>query len=423
VRIVTVRRRALAGLCAALALGLLGVPPGAASAKLPSAVAHRVPAAHRALSPAAATAAFGLDLMRVHGPGNVVLSPDSVATALAMVGTGAGGPTATQIARAMNLSSPRAFTALGSMQGTILAEQLAAASGNSEAPTLNIADALFLQQGFPLEPAFLSTLQQRFGAAPQSVDFEHDPAAATQAINTWVSEHTQGIIPEILAEPLPEATRLALANAIYLKAAWLDPFKAHDTAPAPFHGLSTQTVQFMHETDELRYGHGAGYAAVELPYAASTLSLAILLPVGRSVGALEHGLTAVRLASILRGLSRTSVSVSLPRFHLKSNTELEGSLEALGMTDAFGPAANFSGIEASEPLQIGQVVHAADFRVDEQGTIAAAATLIGVEPSSLEAAPHSVRFDADHPFLFFLRDDRTGTVLFAGRLLTPEAGE
>jgi serpin B len=420
VRIVTVRRRPLLGLCVALAMVAVGALPVPASAKLASAVTHRVPAPHPALRPAPATAAFGLELMRVHGPGNVVLSPDSVATALAMVGTGAVGATAAQIAKTMDLSSASAFTAVGSLQGTILAEQLAAASGSSEAPMLDIADALFLQQSFPLEPTFLAALQQHFGAAPQSVDFEHDPAAATQAINAWISEHTQAIIPEVLSEPLPQATRLALANAIYLKAAWLDPFKPNDTAPAPFRGAHTQTAQFMHETDELRYGHGPGYAAVELPYAASTLSLAILLPVGRSVGSIEHGLTAARLTSILHGLSNASVSVSLPRFHLKSNTMLNGSLKALGMTDAFGPGANFSGIEASEPLQIGQVVHAADFKVDEQGTVAAAATVVTVEATAAERPVRSVHFDADHPFLFFLRDDRTGAVLFAGRLLTPE---
>ena len=376
--------------------------------------------AHAALTPAAASAPFGLELMRSLGAGNLVLSPDSIAAALAMAGSGAAGPTATQIAEVLHLSSPRAFAAVGQLQGALAGEQLAAAHGDPQAATLDLANGLFVQRGDVLKPAFLAGLQQHFAAAPQTVDFQ--APSAIEAINAWVSARTQGIIPRILAE-LPRQTRLALANAIYLKAAWRYPFKPQATASAPFHGERTSaSIAFMHETDALPYAHGRGYEAVDMPYRSSTLSLLVMLPLKQSLAALERALTPGRLAAIVGGLSARPVLLSLPRLHLVTHTLLNGTLKALGMTAAFSDGADFSAITGAERLKIGLVEHAADFKVDEAGTVAAAATVVTIEPTVARApAARPVAFDADHPFLFFLRDDRTGAMLFAGRLVDPES--
>ena len=178
----------------------------------------------------------------------------------------------------------------------------------------------------------------------------------------------------------------------------------------------------MHEADRLRYGSGRGYAAVDLPYRASTLSLLVVLPTERNVAALQSRLSAKRLARIVRNLSPTQVRLSLPRFHLNTQTELNGTLKKLGMATAFSESADFSGITAAESLKIGLVAHAADFKVDEGGTVAAAATVVAAVPASAEVGPrHAVTFNANHPFLFFLRDDRTGAVLFAGRVANPSS--
>ncbi len=411
------RRAVLPGCLAALLATALagGGCAGTAASKQGDGVPSAHASVHPALAPAAATAPFGLELMRSLPGGNLVLSPDSIAAALAMAGSGAAGATATQIAQVLRVGSPHAFAAVGQLQQTIAEEQLAAAHGDPQAPTLEEANGLFVQQGYALKAPFLAGLSQHFGVVPQAVDFRG--AGAVEAINAWVSTHTQGIIPSILSD-LPKQTLLALANAIYLKAAWRYPFKPQATASAQFHGEggSAQTA-FMHETDELPYGHGRGYAAVELPYRASTLSLLVLLPVAQSVAALERGLDPARLAAIVRGLSSKPVLLSLPRFQLTTHTVLNGSLEALGMTDAFGDGADFSAITSAERLKIGVVEHAADFKVDEAGTVAAAATVVTIEPTVARApGPRPVAFDADRPFLFFLRDDQTGAVLFAGRL-------
>jgi serpin B len=372
------------------------------------------------LAPAVATGAFGLDLMRAQKPGNLVLSPDSVAAALAMTGTGGVGRTAEEIARTLHLKGPAELADVGDLQRAIAARQAAAAAGDPEPPTLEIANGLFLQQGLPFAPAFLSGLQQRFGATPETVDFAKDPTGALDAINGWVSDHTKELIPRIL-DSLPEEMALALANAVYLDADWRHPFKKSKTRPGVFHAAAGKvTVDFMHQTESLRYGAGPGYRAVALPYRSSTLSLLVVLPVEQRLGSLQKHLDGRRLARIARGLSPEPVILSLPRFHLNTETELTDALKKLGMPTAFSDAANFSRITTAVPLKIDFVKHAADFTVDEAGTVAAAATVVGVVPVSAPAQPlDPVIFNANRPFLFFLRDDRTGAVLFAGRLTNP----
>jgi serpin B len=410
-------RRTIKAVAIAMMLaGLTTACAQASAATVPSAKHHRA----AIVSPAQATAAFGLSLMRRLPSGNLVFSPDSVAAALAMTGTGAAGQTATQIAHALGLSSPASFTAVGRLQLAIAAEQSGLVRDSAEAPTLNIANGLFVQQGFELQAPFTAGLEQSFGASPQFVDF--GSPSAGDAINNWISQQTHGLIPHLVGT-LPEATRLALANAIYLKAAWSEEFKPGATRPAPFHeARGTSSTDFMHETESLPYGRGTHYAALSLPYRNSTLSLLVVLPVGESLANLERRLDGPALGGIAHRLQARPVSVSLPRFHLQTQAMLNAPLKQLGITDAFVEGgADFSRIARSEPLAIGEVLHAADFNVDEQGTEAAAATVVTVEATSARGfARPPITFVADHPFMFFLRDDKSGAVLFAGRLVKPQ---
>lgn len=401
----------------ALALLLLAAISGLPSAGQAKAQKRPAASSHPSLAPALATGAFGLDLMREQGAGNLVLSPDSVAAALAMTGTGGVGRTAAEIAHTLHLKGPTDLAAVGDLQHAIVTGQAAAAGGDAEPPTLEIANGLFLQQGVPFELAFLSGAQQRFGAAPESVDFAGDPAGALGTINGWVNERTRGVIPQVL-DSVPSDLALALANAVYLDADWARPFRQSATRPGVFHkAAGPVTADFMHQTESLRYGAGPGYRAVELPYRASTLSLLVMLPVGQRLGSLQHRLDGNSLDRIARGLSAQQVELTLPRFHLRTDVELTATLKKLGMPTAFGEAANFSRITSALPLKIAFVKHAADFTVDEAGTVAAAATVVGVKPKSGLRDP--VAFNANRPFLFFLRDEQTGAVLFAGRLVDP----
>jgi serpin B len=404
-------RRALGALLPCLALLAVALPSANASAA-PRKVAK---------SPAAATSSFGLDLLGKLPAGNAVISPDSIATALAMAGTGARAATAKQMAEVLHLKGPSRFDSIGGLQHRIFAAAAEAGAGNPAAPTLTIANGLFVQSGYPLEPAFVAGLGEHFGATPETVDFLTDPAAATAAINAWADAHTNGVIPKLFDE-LPPETRLVLANAVYLKAKWRHEFEASDTSKAPFHRPGGEvTTEFMHQQNRFPYAAGPGYKAVDLPYAGSKLSLLAVLPTTGSVGGLEARLRKSGLAPVVNALAPANVELTLPRFHLNTEAELGSALEALGMKAPFGETADFSGISGNRELKIGVVRHIADIKVNEEGTEAAAVTGVGVVATAAPAIPPDlVPFKANRPFLFFVRDDATGAVLFAGRLTDPQ---
>ena len=409
-------KRLIRGLSVSVAMSLVAVVGTTAANARP-------PATGVPLSAARATEAFGLDLLGA-GSGNRVISPDSIATALAMAGTGAKGETAAQIAAGLH-SSPGRLGSFGGLQHTLASEAASAAAGDPEPPQLTIANGLFVQEGFPLVPAFTTGLQDHFGAAPEAVDFIGDLPGAIATINAWTSQHTEGVIPALFSE-LPAETRLVLANAVYLKAKWQARFKKGDTYRQRFHADAGSTeVEFMHQTTRLPYGGGAECEcqAVELPYEGSTLSLLVVLPSAKSsVAALGRRLSRSGLGGVVRGLKPRTVELSLPRFHLHTETELVPPLERLGMKAPFGEAADFSGISEAAALKIAAVKHIADLKVDEEGTVAAAVTGVTVTVKSAPGIPpDAVTFDADRPFLFFIRDDQTGAVLFAGRLADPSA--
>ncbi len=360
-------------------------------------------------------------LRRLDGGANVVISPYSIQAALAMVDQGAAGATAQQIDRV--LDTPDA-AGLAAANGTLRSRLVAAASRGG--PRLRIANGLWLQSGLSLEPGFSGSLRANFGfgAAPAAVDFEHQPSAAAQTINRGVSSRTAGVIRDLMPPgAITRSTSLVLANAIYLKARWQSPFDRSMTRPLPFIVPSGHNIQaqFMTETPiALRYGSGSGYRAVELPYRASTLSMLVVIPDAGTLEQFERELTPARLSLIAKTLKPQLLALAMPRFHLSAHTELNGVLSALGMPIAFTPQADFSGITGSSGpgLEIQAVEHGADLNVDEAGTVAAAATGISVVPT-LAPAGHVTRLVLDHPFLALVRDDQTGAILFAARVMNP----
>jgi serpin B len=399
---------------------------GRPTAARTTAVAGTSPIAQAASSPVSTLAKadnqLALELLRQRSQGNLVLSPLSIATALGMVDAGARGTTALQIQHVLHVSSQNA---LESGLAALLAEvQSPPPSGSNpeEAPQLNIANGLWLAQSLAVQPAFLQTLHSDFGAQPQSADFQNAPEAARAAINEWISARTQQLIPELFGPgTIRPQTRLVLADAIYLKALWQSEFKSSDTGPAPFTiaGGKQMSTPFMRESTQLPYAQGRHYRAVELPYRSSELSMLALMPTGQSLAAFQRGLSPRSLQRIVSSMHATSVELRMPRFHVSEKLELGPILSKLGMPVAFSEAADFSGISPSQQLSISNVVHSADLKVEEKGTIAAAATGITVETTALARTVHLVELTLDHPFLFFLRDDRSGAILFAGRLAEP----
>jgi serpin B len=289
---------------------------------------------------------------------------------------------------------------------------------------LRIANRLWGQQGFQFLPAFLDVIRTNFGADLGVVDFKQ-AEAARKTINAWIAQQTDDKIQDLIAAGvLDEQTRLVLTNAIYFKARWTHEFGKTNTADAPFHTSASQQkgVPTMHQTHRLRYAAADDIQVLELPYSQSgSLSMVVLLP-GKIDGLadLEKRLSADNLQKWSQDLKPRPVKVSLPKFKLASQFGLSDTLAAMGMTLAFSAQADFSKMSSEQRLAISAVIHKAFVDVNEEGTEAAAATAVAMRAMAL--APmleEPVEFRADHPFVFFIRDNRTQSILFLGRLVKP----
>jgi serpin B len=383
---------------------------GGDEAKATLAQATGTPAEARA--GAASVDAFGQELfarLLAGDSGNVAVSPWSVATALAMAADGAGGTTAAQMVAVLHATDPASLDQdLGSLDVELEAR-------NTATVRLLDADRAFVQKGLAIEQPFLDRLATSYGAGVGLVDFDHDQDGARQTINTWVSDQTAGKIPQLIGQGVP-LTALVLVNAVYLKGAWTTPFQTSATTPGPFQAPGgSVTVPFMHATEDLTLATGAGWQAVELPYGSSgQLEMTVVLP---DAGQALTPLTAAELQAV-DNAPTVHVALALPKFDVSSAHDLSPELEAMGMPEAFSDAADFSGITSPSILKISAVLHQAVVTVDEQGTVAAAAT--GDVFATAAAAPEPTRpFVVDRPFAFYIRDKPTGAVLFEGVITNP----
>ena len=375
---------------------------------------------------AAAADAFGVDLYRrLAADGqNLVFSPASIAAALQLALIGARGSTAGQLAAALHLDGPgEPDPAAAAGDGLRLLSGVIQSADGAET-TLRAPNTLWVQAGLPLEPSFLSQVQDVAAAVVQETDFRGAPEQARSAINELIAGQTAGKITNLLGrDAVTAATRLVLANAVYLKARWAFPFTASATRDAPFHpgdGAAPVTVPMMHRTASLPYRRGHGYQAVLLPYQGLPLAMAIVLPDGPLAGlAGPLGDGGGGLGPLLGGADRQSVALALPKFRQRTSAALIPVLRQLGVRDAFTDAADFTGITTAERLLINAVVHQAYIDVDEQGTEAAAATAIGMRPMALRRGPEPIPFTVDRPFLFAIADTATGLPLFLGQVTRP----
>jgi serpin B len=366
---------------------------------------------------AVADDAFGADLYRVLGEGDAqtVFSPVSVAAALRMALCGARGQTATELAGALHEAPDAAAAGLRAMSAVV---NDAGADGSV---TFRAPSAVWVQSGLPLLPGFTSQL----GDALTQVGFTKDPEAARAEINRVIAEQTAGKITGLLpARAVSAATRLVLTSAIYLKAAWSDPFPETATGDAPFYpdgpDGSSLTVPMMRGAAVRMYGRGDGYQAVVLPYRGGRLAMGVVLPDG-PLATLPPLIAAGGLRGLLARTSRYRVTLAMPRFRLEAAVDLVPVLRRLGVTEAFTGQADFSGITEAERLLINAVAHKAYVDVDEQGTEAAAATAISFRPTAAFRAPPAVTMTIDRPFLFTIFHTPTGLPLFVGQVRQPQS--
>jgi serpin B len=362
---------------------------------------------------------FALDLYAKlrEQEGNLFFSPYSISTALAMTYAGARGNTEKQMADVLHFDLPQeklhpAFRKLIERMN---------AQGKESGYQLSVANALWAQKDYQFLRAFLNTTKSNYGAGLNQVDFVKATEAARKTINDWVEKRTEGKIKELIKPGILDSlTRLVLTNAIYFKGNWANQFKEKDTEDAPFTVARDRkvTVPMMSQKEQFAYAETETLQLLELPYVEDELSMVILLP--KEVDGLpdlENSLTPGSLKEWLQHLTRQQVLVQVPRFKLTSEFRLEEVLKSMGMTDAFLlPPADFSGMTGVKDLFISAVIHKAFVDVNEEGTEAAAATAVVMKR---EVAAEPPVFRADHPFLFLIRDNQSGGILFLGRVVNP----
>jgi len=379
---------------------------------------------------------FSLDLLNKlagssdsNGSTNELVSPSSLATALAMLELGAAGSTEQGIASALHsagLSAGEQAEGWYSLAALLAGETSTSSENLKRVPELDVANSLWVQQNFAVLPTFVRALESEFQTGVWQVNFQNDLVAAVNAINQWTSEHTKGLIKQLFSPGgLTPTTVLVLADAVFFHADWAARFESA-TTKQPFYlaAGASESVPFMSSepVDSTKaltvpVSKTGNYVAVELPYAGKKLSALVVMPTGSSLPQFVSSLTAYSLGRIVSSLSRGRVQFSMPTFTLRSDNQLNQTLASMGMSQAFETGADFSRINAAVPLEVGTVEQHAYLQVTPKGTTAAAATGIGVIATAMPSPEQPIVID--HPFLFLLRDNVTGAILFESMVEDP----
>ncbi|WP_438015310.1 serpin family protein [Sorangium sp. So ce315] len=372
-------------------------------------------------------ASFALDLGRAlhSSAANVVYSPFSISTALAMTYAGAREATELAMAATMRFELPQerlhpAFNDVDLRLNKLSNVPSSSAGGGFR---LHTANTIWSQIGLSIEKPFLSVLSESYGAHVRLADFAADPKEAEGLINAWVSDRTEGKIPTLLEGNVTAETVAVLVNAIYLDAAWKTPFSKDATKPGTFRrgdGTSV-TAQMMSGSQQALYGAGDGWEAVQMMYGGAPVSMFLVLPDEGTADDFEASLDGAALEAIIASTEERDVDITMPKFSFDSSFSLKEALTGLGMEVAFGLGANFSGLVAGGDLWIHDVVHKAVIDVDEDGTEAAGSTGVIVNSTGSGYFPEPAAIVLDRPFFFFVRDLPTGAILFAGRVNDPTA--
>ncbi|MDO4953237.1 MAG: serpin family protein [Synergistaceae bacterium] len=346
-----------------------------------------------------------------NGDGNLFFSPYSISTALAMVYAGARGETAKEMETALGFS-PAVHSAMASLIGSLN-------SVSPEIAQLHTANAIWPAADKTILSDYRNRVATDYFSEITTLDYSK-PENARNIMNKWVEEKTNGKIKDIVSKGAVSAkTPLALTNAVYFKSDWQSKFETAATKQDDFHTAGGRTVKtnFMNQTGFFDYCKADGFEMLELPYKAERLSMYIILPENGKFGSVEKNLTAQQLDALVSQAARTNMRVSLPKFKLEENYNLNETLKKFGITSAFTDKANFSGMNGLLDISIGVVLHKTFLDVYEAGTEAAAATYVGMKSMAVRDEPK--QFKADRPFIFVIRDNATGANIFAGRCMKP----
>ena len=366
---------------------------------------------------------FALELYKKLTQGkndNFFLSPYSVSSALAMTYAGARNTTATEMAQVLHFAPNQV-----NQDYKMLADHFK--NINRKGLELNIANALWGEKTQRFLPDYLALNQKYYQSKLENLDFRKQPERSRLIINKWVEGKTNKKIKNLIPKGLIETnTRLVLTNAIYFKGNWMHAFQKKQTRRMPFIAGKKRFpgIQFMGMQRKFRYTENAQFQAIAIPYKDRKMSMVVLLPKDKNgLAALEKQLDAKAYQQLIHQMYYTKVKLSLPRFKMTTSSKLKAPLYQLGMKQAFEDQADFTGMVKAPILQISEVVHKAFVEVNEKGTEAAAATAVIMKSKSASAnhRPSIPKiFKADHPFLFIIKDNKTDSILFIGKLENPK---
>lgn len=345
---------------------------------------------------------------------NVFFSPFSVSMALGMTYAGARGETERQMEKVMHFNLPQDDLHIAF---SLLSERVNASEGKGY--KLNIANALWGQKDYPFLNSFLDLANTHYGGGFNVVDFINNPEGSREVINRWVENKTNDKIKNLLQQrDITPLTRLVLTNAIYFKGDWAKKFNKDDTRAEDFYVNPDYavSVSMMRQTGNFRYASVDGVQALEMPYIGKELSMVILLPQAGNEK-FSSLFTPDLLNNILNTMAEQQVTVSFPKFKFQTRYGLADMLSEMGMPDAFDlPPADFSGMTGRMDLYITKVIHQAVIEVNEEGSEAAGATAVIMGTKS---SPKIFEFKANRPFIFLIRHNTSGSILFLGRLTNP----
>lgn len=393
-----------------------------------------VPDASEATRAAASEDEFGLDLLQLLAAedSNLVFSPHSISTAFAMLTDAAAGETLAEITDTLHFGTideafQRSEDALALELSRRNRGEIDDANGHVDPQILTQSNDVWIRNDAPPAASYLDTLAQFYGAGVQEADFAREPEQARVAINDKVSADTHGLIPDLIPQgDIDAGTVTVLTNALYFKAPWATPFAAPTPGSFRLENGSTVSAGMLAGEGDWLYYAGSGFVSVAVPYYGGDLELMLIVPDLGTYDAFRASMTSSLLEEVVANRTSTLVALSVPKVSIKSVVPTVNALEQLGMRAPFGPNAEFPKLTSPEfpSVHITDVLHQATLGIDETETEASAATAIAggkiliVSPDDPEPQPLVV--NVDRPFLFALRDQAIGALLFLGQVVAPD---
>ncbi|XP_003794692.1 serpin I2 [Otolemur garnettii] len=365
---------------------------------------------------------FAVDLYQavsVSHKDNIIFSPLGATLVLGMVQLGAKGKAQQQIRRSLRLQGAPAGE-----EFSVLKSFFTSISEKKQEFTFNLANALYLQEGFAVKEQYLHGNKEFFQSAIKLVDFQ-DAKACAEMISTWVESKTEGKIKDMFSgEDFGPLTRLVLVNAIYFKGDWKQKFRTEDTQLMNFTKKDGSTVQIpmMKALLRTKYGYfsesSMHYQVLELPYKDDEFSLIIVLPAKElNIEEVEKRITARQILNQFSEMQEEEVEISLPRFKVEQKLDFKEALYSLNVTEIFSGGCDLSGLTDSSEVYVSQVMQKVFFEINEDSSEAATST--GVHIPVIMSLTQN-QFIANHPFLFIMKHNPTESILFMGRVTNPD---